>query len=68
MKTVVASRKAQVFEGIMEGTKKYTCPLCGAKLDFPVDEPGCGGDPSWHEEGFAEIEVVFEFINEGVES
>ncbi len=41
--------------------KQYTCPLCGAKLDRPVERPGCYGDPSWHEEGFAEVRVTVEF-------
>ena len=43
--------------------KKHTCPLCGAKLDRPVERPGCYGDPSWHEEGFAEVSVTVEYEN-----
>ncbi len=37
-----------------------TCPCCGAILDYlpKWDRPcPCGGDPSWHEEGFAEVEL-----------
>jgi len=40
--------------------KKITCPCCGAVLDYipKWDYPcPCGGDPSWHEEGFAEVKV-----------
>ncbi len=42
--------------------KKHTCPFCGAKLDCPV-KGGCGGDPFWHEEGFAEVRVTIEYEN-----
>lgn len=42
--------------------KQYTCPLCGAELDRPV-KGYCGGDPSWHEEGFAELRIAIEYEN-----
>ena len=43
--------------------KEIKCPCCGARLDYlpKWDHPcPCGGDPSWHEEGFAEVKIKVE--------
>lgn len=42
---------------------KESCPFCGAVIDYLPnwENPPCGGDPSWHEEGFADVKVTVKF-------
>jgi len=39
--------------------KQFTCPTCGAKIERELQHPaGCNGEPSWHQEGAAGVEVT----------
>lgn len=54
---IVAVRRLQAWAPLP------VCPACGAVLDlFPDWEgaPPCGGDPTWHEEGVADITITIE--------
>lgn len=48
----------------MEREKKFQCPLCGAALDSPIQNPGCAGFPEWHDEGVADIKVEVGYIDD----